>query len=132
MRAEEFADKYNINTSAVRYYAEKAMFTPKGENAQYIVDKACIVQMGRIMQYKKYDFTLEEIEELFYCEGASWMYQKIIVPEACWDVIMAGPFSCNFLLKNLKSLPENAVCIVTDYPSKKSKRCKSIPIAQPR
>ena len=53
MRAEEFADKYNINTSAVRYYAEKAMFTPKGENAQYIVDKAYIMQMSRIYSDRK-------------------------------------------------------------------------------
>lgn len=52
-------------------------------------------------------------------KGHLWMYQKITAPEAGWDVIMTGPFSYNFLLKNLKSLPEKAVYIVTDVSIKK-------------
>lgn len=79
MKIGSFAKKYNLKPSTVRYYVDKALLTPKRENGQYIFDKTCIEQMDNIAKYKKFRFTLEEIEVLSYYERASNLRDKDVV-----------------------------------------------------
>ena len=79
MKIGEFARKYDVNASTVRYYIEKSLITPKKENGQYVFDKICMEQMERILQYKKYRFSLEDIDLLSYYEGASGFRDKGVI-----------------------------------------------------
>lgn len=79
MRIGEFAKRYGINASAVRYYIDKTLITPKKENGQYIFDKTCMEQMDRIMKYKKYEFSLEDIDLLSHYEGATDLSDKSVI-----------------------------------------------------
>lgn len=81
MKIGEFAKKYGINPSAVRYYIDKALLSPKRENGQYSFDQSCVEQMDRIMRYKKCKFSLEEIEILSYYEGATNLKDKAVLRE---------------------------------------------------
>ncbi len=71
MKIGEFAKKYGINASAIRFYIDKALITPKRVNGLYIFDEKCIEQMDKIMKYKKCRFSLEEIEVLCYYENTT-------------------------------------------------------------
>ena len=81
MKIGAFAKKYGINPSAVRFYVDKAILTPKRENGQYVFDETCGEQMEKILKYKHYRFTLEEIELLFYYENLSNLKDERIVNE---------------------------------------------------
>ena len=81
MKIGEFAKKYHMNPSAVRYYIEKALLSPKRENGQYSFDQSCMEQMDRIMRYKKCRFSLEEIEVLSYFEGTTNLKDEAILQE---------------------------------------------------
>ena len=81
MKIGEFAKKYHMNPSAVRYYIEKALLSPKRENGQYSFDQACVEQMDRIMRYKKCKFSLEEIEILSNYERATNLKDKAVIRE---------------------------------------------------
>lgn len=81
MKIGAFAKKYNINPSAVRFYAEKALLTPTRENTQYNFDDNCAEQMEKILKYKRYQFTLEEIELLFHYENHSNLKDDRVVNE---------------------------------------------------
>lgn len=70
-----------MNPSAVRYYIEKALLSPKRENGQYSFDQSCMEQMDRIMRYKKCRFSLEEIEVLSYFEGTTNLKDEAILQE---------------------------------------------------
>ena len=59
MKIGAFAKKYGINPSAVRFYIDKALLTPKRENGQYVFDETNSEQMKKILKYKSYRFTLE-------------------------------------------------------------------------
>ncbi len=76
MKIGEFARKYGINASAVRYYIDKSLITPRKENGQFVFDKTCMEQMERILEYKKYRFSLEDIDLLSYYEGAAGFRDK--------------------------------------------------------
>lgn len=79
MKIGAFARRYDLKPSAVRYYVDKALLTPKRENGQYIFDKTCMEQMDNIIKYKKFRFSLEEIEVLSYYERASNLRDKDVV-----------------------------------------------------
>lgn len=81
MKNGQFAQRYNVNASTIRYYIEKALITPRRENGQYIFDELCKKQMERLMRYKKYKFTLEEIGVLSYYENATDLKDKAVVDE---------------------------------------------------
>ncbi|MGI6766791.1 MAG: MerR family transcriptional regulator [Lentihominibacter sp.] len=81
MKIGVFASKYGLNASAVRFYIDKALLTPKRENGQYVFDKNCSEQMEKILKYKKYKFTLEEIELLFYYENLSNLKDRRVICE---------------------------------------------------
>lgn len=65
MKIGDFAAKYGLNITAVRYYVDKALLTPERKNNQYIFNKTCMEDMEKILKYKSFNFSLEEIELLF-------------------------------------------------------------------
>lgn len=79
MKIGEFAKKYNINASTVRYYIDKTLITPQKENGQYVFDGTCMEQMERVLRYKKYKFSLEEIELLSYYEEVTNLKDKAVL-----------------------------------------------------
>lgn len=83
MRIGDFAKKYNVNVTAVRYYIENALLTPQRRNNQYIFDKKCIEDMDKIIEYKKCGLSLEEIELLFFLEKTSRFQDETIVQIVC-------------------------------------------------
>lgn len=78
MKIGEFSKKYGVNASTVRYYIDKTLITPKKENGQYIFDKTCMEQMERIIRYKKYKFSLGDIDLLSFYEGAAGYRNKSV------------------------------------------------------
>lgn len=71
MKIGDFARKYNMNITAVRYYAERSLLTPERKNNQYIFNKSCMEDMEKIIKYKDLRFSLKEIELLFFLEKTS-------------------------------------------------------------
>lgn len=65
MKIGDFSKKYNMNITTVRYYVERALLTPERKNNQYIFNKSCMDDMEKILKYKSFHFSLEEIELLF-------------------------------------------------------------------
>ena len=49
MRIGAFAEKYNMNVSAVRYYVERGLLTPQRRNNQYVFDDDCMKDMEKIL-----------------------------------------------------------------------------------
>ena len=86
MKIGTFAKKFNLNTSTVRFYIENGLLTPNRKGGQYSFDKECIADMEKILKYKKYYFSLEEIQLLFFLEKAS-RFQDRIVLEVCADMM---------------------------------------------
>lgn len=81
MRIGEFAKKFGINASAVRFYIDKAIITPKRVNGLYVFDETCVAQMNKIMRYKKCRFSLEEIEVLCYYERTTKLKDEAVNKE---------------------------------------------------
>ena len=81
MKIGAFAKKYDINPSAVRFYVDKALITPKRENGQNVFDDTCCGQMEKILKYKHFRFTLEEIERIFYYENLSNLKDNRVINE---------------------------------------------------
>ncbi|MBQ6481462.1 MAG: MerR family transcriptional regulator [Anaerolineaceae bacterium] len=79
MRIGDFAKKYDMNVTAVRYYIENALLTPQKKNNQYIFDKSCIDDMNKILEYKECGLTLEEIELMFFLEKTSKFQDETIL-----------------------------------------------------
>lgn len=71
MKIGEFAEKYGLNISTVRYYMDKALLTPGRRNNQYVFSRACMDDMEKILKYKEFGLSLEEIELLFFLEKTS-------------------------------------------------------------
>lgn len=86
MKIGTFAKKFNLNTSTVRFYIDNGLLTPNRKGGQYSFDKECVSDMEKILKYKKYYFSLEEIQLLFFLEKAS-RFQDEIVLEVCADIM---------------------------------------------
>ncbi|HOA42315.1 MAG TPA: MerR family transcriptional regulator, partial [Bacillota bacterium] len=86
MKIGTFAQKFNLNTSTIRFYIDNGLLTPTRKGGQYSFDKECVADMEKILKYKKYYFSLEEIQLLFFLEKAS-RFQDEIVLEVCADMM---------------------------------------------
>lgn len=86
MKIGTFAKKFNINSSAVRFYIQNGLLVPERKNGQYAFGKECAADMENILKYKKYHFSLEEIQLLFFLEKAS-RFQDRVVLEVCADML---------------------------------------------
>lgn len=71
MKIGEFAKKFNLNISTVRYYINTGLLVPEKSGEQYYFNEKCADVMNEILRYKSYHFTLEEIRLLFFLENAS-------------------------------------------------------------
>ena len=76
MKIGEFAEKYHMKASAVRYYIDRALITPERENNQYIFTDICIDQMDKIVKLKDYGFTLDDISLIMSYENLSDLKDK--------------------------------------------------------
>jgi len=86
MKIGEFAEKYDLKISTVRYYVEHALLTPERKNNQYIFNRSCMEDMEKILKYKSYHFTLEEIELFFFLEKAS-KFRDEKTMKTCMDLL---------------------------------------------
>ncbi len=86
MKIGTFAKKFNLNASTIRFYINNGLLTPIREGGQYTFDKECVSDMEKILKYKRYYFSLEEIQLLFFLEKAS-LFQDEIVLEVCADMM---------------------------------------------
>ena len=66
MKIGEFANKFGLNVSTVRYYINNGLLIPVKKEEQYEFDKNCEEDMKNILKYKGYHFTIEEIQLLFF------------------------------------------------------------------
>lgn len=131
MKIGEFAKKYGINASAVRYYIDKTLITPKKENGQYIFDKTCVEQMDRIIKYKKYRFSLEDIDLLSHYEGATDLKDKGVIGRIL-AIFRKKEKQIEKEIEQLKVIHEDLRGEIADYESKaeveESKRTVYLPI----
>ncbi len=86
MKIGTFARKFGLNISTIRYYINSGLLTPVRSGGQYEFDANCISDMEKILKYKKYSFSLEEIQLLFFMEKAS-RFQDELVLEDCADIL---------------------------------------------
>lgn len=86
MKIGAFAKKFNLNTSAVRFYINNGLLVPDKTSGQYEFGKECVSDMENILKYKKYQFSLEEIQLLFFMEKASRLQDEIVL-EICANIL---------------------------------------------
>ena len=86
MKIGTFARKFNMNSSAVRFYIQNGLLVPERKNGQYEFGRDCILDMENILKYKNYRFSLEEIQLLFFLEKTS-RFQDRVVLEVCADML---------------------------------------------
>jgi len=86
MKIGTFARKFNLNISTIRFYINNGLLSPDRVGGQYELGKECVSDMEKILKYKKYYFSLEEIQLLFFMEKAS-RFQDEIVLEVCTNIL---------------------------------------------
>src|SRR5665647_482826 len=79
MKIGTFAKEFDLNISTVRFYVNNGLITPDKENGHYGFGKECILDMQNILKYKKYQFSLDEIQLLFFMEKASHFHDEIVI-----------------------------------------------------
>src|SRR5665648_278731 len=79
MKIGTFAKKFDLNISTVRFYVNNGLITPDKGNGHYEFGKECILDMQNILKYKKYQFSLDEIQLLFFMEKASHFQDEIVI-----------------------------------------------------
>ncbi len=86
MKIGAFAKKFGLNISTVRFYVNHGLLTPRKIGGQYDFDETAVTDMQKILKYKQFDFTLEEIQLLFFMETTSH-YNDDVVLEVCTDLL---------------------------------------------
>jgi DNA-binding transcriptional MerR regulator/SAM-dependent methyltransferase len=86
MKIGTFARKFDMNISAIRFYINNGLLSPRKDGGQYEFDAECVSDMEKIVKYKKYNFSLEEIQILFFMEKAS-RFKDEVVTEVCADIL---------------------------------------------
>ncbi len=79
LKIGSFAKKFDLNISTIRFYVNNGLLLPKMANGRYDFDSQCHKDMEKILQYKKYLFTLDEIQLLFFLEKASQFKDDVIL-----------------------------------------------------
>lgn len=103
MKIGDFARKYNLNITTVRYYVERSLLTPERKNNQYIFNESCMDDMDKILKYKYLRFTLEEIELLFFLEKTSKLRDYTIL-EIFSDLLIRKKYELEEEVKNVSSV----------------------------
>ena len=79
MKIGEFARKYGLPIRTVRYYVERALVTPERRNNQYIFNENCQEEMEKLLLYKSYHLSLQDIELLFFLEKTSNLKDETVL-----------------------------------------------------
>lgn len=116
MKIGTFARKFNLNVSTVRFYINNGLLVPGKLGGQYEFDEECISDMKRILNYKKYNFSLEEIQLLFFMEKTSRFKDEVII-KVCSDLL-------NQKRKQLIEEKQNLTVIIDDI----EKEIQSLPV----
>ncbi len=64
MKISEFAQKYGVGISTVRYYVNCNLLLPKIQNTQFRFDGHCAKDMEAIMLFKRFGFSIGEIQSM--------------------------------------------------------------------
>ena len=64
MKISEFAHKYGVEISTVRYYINSNLLIPKVQNKQYRFDERCETDMNISVQLKDFGFSINEIRTI--------------------------------------------------------------------
>ena len=86
MKIGTFARKFGLNIRTIRFYVNNGLLTPCKIGGQYEFDEESVADMQKILRYKQFDFTLEEIQLLFFMEKAS-RYNDDVVLEVCAELL---------------------------------------------
>ena len=86
MKIGTFAMKFHLNSSAIRFYINNGLLGPVKKGGQYEFDKECVSDMEKILKYKKYGFSLEEIQLLFFMEKTSRFKDEVII-DVCSELL---------------------------------------------
>jgi DNA-binding transcriptional MerR regulator len=86
MRISEFAKKFGLSTSTVRYYINQGLLMPDRKKDQYNFGAECVDDIKKLLKYKKARFSLDEIQELFFLEKTSHFRDEVSV--TAWKDIM--------------------------------------------
>lgn len=70
----------------MRFYVNNGLLVPSKKNDQYEFDRQCIEDMKKILEYKAFHFSLEEIQLLFFLEKTS-RFQDEVVLEVCTKIL---------------------------------------------
>ena len=63
MRIGEFASKFNISQSAIRYYISEGILVPSKRNSQYVFSDSDAKELEVILKLKSLHFSIDEIQE---------------------------------------------------------------------
>ena len=86
MKIGTFARKFNLNISTIRFYINNGLLVPSKLGGQYEFDMECVSDMEKILKYKMYDFSLEEIQLFFFMEKTSRFKDEVIIG-VCIDLL---------------------------------------------
>ncbi len=78
MKISEFASKFNMNASAVRYYVNNGLLIPDIKNGQYWFGKSCTEDMEKILKLKRFHFSIEDIQLYLFLEKTSRFKDDVI------------------------------------------------------
>ena len=63
MKIGEFAKKYNVPISTIRYYIEEGLLTPRKKGAQYDFNEANESEIQLLIDLRESSFSLEEMRQ---------------------------------------------------------------------
>lgn len=86
MKIGAFARKFHVSVSAIRFYMQNGLLIPTRKGGQYEFDQKCAQDMEKILRYKKYSFSIEEMQHLFLLENAS-NYRDNAVTEIALNIL---------------------------------------------
>lgn len=87
MRISEFAKKFDLSTSTIRYYINQGLLMPDKKKDQYDFGAECISDIEKLLRYKQCRLSLEEIQQLFFLEKASRFRDEVSV-NAWKDILL--------------------------------------------
>lgn len=64
MRIGPFARRFGVPQSTIRYYIQRGILIPEQRNGQHLFPESCISDMERVMEFKRLQFSLDDILEL--------------------------------------------------------------------
>lgn len=88
MKIGEFAKRFDLNVSTVRFYVNQGLLLPRKSGEQLKFDGDCVNDMKNLLRYKGFHFTLDEIKLLFFMERAS-KFNDDIVLKICADIMQS-------------------------------------------